>query len=101
MIMGEALQQYAAELQQNGWHIRQRQGGMSYWLEMPAGSDSRMLAQKAMQQSILIEAGGMFFDDSDNNHHHIRLGFSSLDEKSITDGIDLFYDIVRKNVNKP
>ncbi len=101
MIMGAALQQYADELQQNGWHIRQRQGGMSYWLEMPAGSDSRLLAKKAMQQGILIEAGGMFFDDSDHNHHHMRLGFSSLDEKNITDGIDLFYDIVRKNVNKP
>ena len=97
MVMGAALQQYASDLQQNGWHIRPSQGGMSYWLEMPEGSDSRMLAQKAMQQGILIEAGGIFFDRSDNNHHYVRLGFSSLDEKNITNGIDLFYNIIKKH----
>ncbi|MCH9852395.1 MAG: PLP-dependent aminotransferase family protein [Alphaproteobacteria bacterium] len=96
MVMGEALQQYASDLQKNGWHIRPRQGGMSYWLEMPEGNDSRALAQQAMQQGILIEPGGIFFDRHENNHHHIRLGFSSLEEKNITNGIDLFYDIIKK-----
>ena len=96
MIMGEALQQYASNLQQDGWQIRPSQGGMSYWLEMPEGSDSRVLAQKAMQHSILIETGGIFFDKHEDNHHHIRLGFSSLDEKSITNGIDLVYELIKK-----
>ena len=69
-------------------------GGSAYWIKGPASLDSEQLAIEAKQHGILIEPGNTFFSQGDNVRNYFRLGFSSISEDKIAEGIPLLANLV-------
>jgi GntR family transcriptional regulator/MocR family aminotransferase len=63
------------------------QGGSSVWLEGPAWLDTRLLASRAKERSVLIEPGDAFFHSEQPSLNYFRLGFSSIAEDRIEAGV--------------
>ncbi len=64
-------------------------GGTAFWVRGPAACDARLLAQSCAVQSILIEPGDVHFGQDHPPMNYFRLGFSSITEGRINDGISL------------
>ncbi|NHN56703.1 PLP-dependent aminotransferase family protein [Calidifontibacter sp. DB0510] len=63
-------------------------GGVSLWIEGPKGLDGREVAARAQEQGVLIEQGALFFHPSRRRHQrYLRLGYSAIPQRSITEGI--------------
>ena len=89
-IMGDALRAHLP-----GWHRPPSFGGSSYWLTGPDGLDAEKLAEKALENSLLIEPGAIFYDDSKAHLNTLRLGFSSIRTERIAEGIEKLSRIAR------
>lgn len=72
-----------------GWSHTPAFGGTSFWVEGPRGFDAVQLATEAIKDGILIEPGDIFFADSENHKNYFRLGFSSIPDERIEEGIRL------------
>ena len=64
-------------------------GGTAFWVRGPAACNARLLAQACALQSILIEPGDVHFGQDQPPMNYFRLGFSSITEDRINDGISL------------
>ena len=64
-------------------------GGTAFWVRGPAACNARPLAQACALQSILIEPGDVHFGQDQPPMNYFRLGFSSITEDRINDGISL------------
>jgi GntR family transcriptional regulator / MocR family aminotransferase len=62
-------------------------GGSSFWIEGPAWLDARRLAEEARQARILIEPGDVHFAEEEPPRNFFRLGFSSIANAAIPEGI--------------
>ncbi len=62
-------------------------GGSALWLKGPDNLDSRQLAEELMEEGVLIEPGDVFFYPMQEKCPYFRLGFSSLPEERIPEGI--------------
>ena len=62
-------------------------GGSSFWMRAPAGMDTRTLAQRLQEDSVLIEPGNPFFSGEDTPRNYYRLGYSSIQHDRIDEGI--------------
>ena len=81
-IMGQAIKEHGLEIAGGG------DGGSSFWMRAPEGTDTRALAMELRQESVLIEAGAPFFaDEADRPSRFFRLAYSSIPEARISDGI--------------
>jgi len=63
-------------------------GGTAYWVEGPEKLDSTTLQSEAQKQGILIESGDIFFMQPDQHKNYFRLGFSSISDTKIDQGIE-------------
>lgn len=64
-------------------------GGSSVWIEAPAGLDAAVLATALRQDSVLIEPGAVFFEAPPDPCPFFRLGYGSIADHRIADGIRL------------
>ena len=64
-------------------------GGTAFWVRGPAACNARLLAQACALQRILIEPGDVHFGQDQPPMNYFRLGFSSITENRINDGISL------------
>ena len=62
-------------------------GGTAFWVRGPEACNARLLAQACARQSILIEPGDVHFGQDQPPMNFFRLGFSSIAEDRINDGI--------------
>jgi GntR family transcriptional regulator/MocR family aminotransferase len=69
-------------------------GGTSYWVEGPAGLDTRELKERARAAGILIESGDICFMEKNPPQNFIRLGYSSISSKQIEPGIRKLADLI-------
>ncbi len=90
-IMGESLSRYLPESTQIPTF-----GGTAYWVKGPDGLDSTQLQMEAQQNGILIEPGDIFFMQPDQHKNFFRLGFSSLSENKIDDGLKKLVELVHR-----
>ncbi|MEM7198592.1 MAG: PLP-dependent aminotransferase family protein, partial [Pseudomonadota bacterium] len=56
--------------------------------------DSEKLAQILARQSVLIEPGAVFFGTANPPKNHFRLGFSTINEAAIAQGMPIIADAV-------
>ena len=70
-------------------------GGTSFWIKGPDWLDSRLLAEKAAEQGVLIEPGDVFFQPESPPLNYFRIAYSSIDEGKIAEGIERLAQIVR------
>lgn len=64
-------------------------GGSSIWMRGAEGSDSGVLAERLRAESVLIEPGDVFFENPPSPCPFFRLGYSSIGENAIADGIGI------------
>ncbi len=69
-------------------------GGLSFWLEGPAGLDARLLAERALARGIVIEPGDVHFFIEPRPRQFFRLGFSAIADELIEPGIKLLAEVV-------
>lgn len=72
-------------------------GGSSCWVTGPSSLDSQKLAHMAERQGVFIEPGNVFYRSVEQGQHNrFRLGFSSIDSKNISAGIEQLSHIYRE-----
>ena len=71
-------------LEETGAHF----GGTSFWIKGPEWLDARILAEKAAEQSILVEPGHHFFNAKTPPQNYFRMAYSSIHEDKINDGFE-------------
>ncbi|MBI1170749.1 aminotransferase class I/II-fold pyridoxal phosphate-dependent enzyme [bacterium] len=60
-------------------------GGSSFWMRAPV--DTEDLAARLRAEGVLIEPGRTFFDPAREDRHHYRLGYGSIAQNRIAEGI--------------
>jgi GntR family transcriptional regulator/MocR family aminotransferase len=63
-------------------------GGTSFWVRGPDGTDCEDLGMAALDEGVVIEPGRIYFGEQPRPKHYFRLGFSSIGEDRIEDGIE-------------
>ena len=63
-------------------------GGTSFWIKGPEWLDARLLAKRAAEQGILIEAGDVFFAPENPPLNYFRIAYSSIASEKIPEGIE-------------
>ncbi len=63
-------------------------GGTSFWVKGPDGTDCEKLGMAALEQGVVIEPGRIYFGERPRPTNYFRLGFSSIGEGLIEDGIE-------------
>ena len=91
-IMGQALADHLP-----GWSKAPTFGGTSYWVSGPDGFDAARLADRALDDGVIIEPGGVNFALKEAPRNNFRLGFSSIAAERIEPGIRLLADIVKRD----
>ena len=71
-------------------------GGTSFWVSGPDWLDSRILAECAKQDGVLIEAGDVFFDRDTSPLNYFRLSYSAISTDRIPEGIARLAASMRK-----
>ena len=92
-VMGEALNRYLPESSRIPSF-----GGTSYWVQGPAGLDTRELKERARAAGILIESGDICFMQENPPQNFIRLGYSSISAKQIEPGIRKLAELIHSAV---
>ena len=70
-------------------------GGTSFWVSGPDWLDSRILAKRAIEDGVLIEAGDVFFDDEAPLLNYFRLAYSAIPSERIPEGVARLAAVMR------
>ncbi len=73
-------------------------GGTAFWVKGPENLDSIQLQLEAQKQGILIESGDIFFMQPEQHKNYFRLGFSSISENKIDEGLEKLCKIIHSMV---
>lgn len=82
--MGGALEQHLP-----GWAQTPSFGGTSFWVRGPEKLDAGELAQRALEEGVVIEPGDICFMNPSQHRNTFRLGFSSISQDRIAPGIEI------------
>ncbi len=82
--MEEAIAQHSLRIAGQGTH-----GGSSFWMRAPEEIDTKILAKRLRNNSVLIEPGHSFFGSETQPQNYFRLGYSSIPTSRISDGIKI------------
>lgn len=75
------------------------EGGMSFWITLPAGYDAAELLIHTRQQGVLFVPGRHFYFQNPQPNT-LRLSFASLSEKQIARGVQIFGDVLKREFRK-
>ncbi|PID33697.1 MAG: 2-aminoadipate aminotransferase [Thiotrichales bacterium] len=76
--------------------LESQHGGSALWIKGPDGLDSRKLAKALLNEGVLIEPGDVYFYPKKEKCEYFRLGFSSLPEDKIAEGIKIIADKIKQ-----
>jgi 2-aminoadipate transaminase len=93
--MEEALEKHMPE----GTAWTRPEGGMTVWVTLPPGFDAGDLLIHARERGIYFVPGRYFYLQNPQPNT-LRFGFSSVDEKSITRGIQTFCELLKTELRK-
>ena len=71
-------------------------GGTSFWVEGPPDLDCEKLGMAALEQDVVIEPGQIYFGERPRPKNYFRLGFSSIGEEMIEEGIKRLASVMDK-----
>ncbi len=75
------------------------EGGMSVWIELPAGLDAGELLVKARDRRVIF-APSRFFYFQQVRHNAFRLSFAALSEEQIEKGVVILGELLKMEVRK-
>ena len=90
-VMNAALEQHLPN-----WSQSSSFGGTSFWLTGPSNLDATELFKQALEDGIVIETGDVCFHPATRQTNCFRLGFSSIPEDRIANGIERLAAILRR-----
>jgi GntR family transcriptional regulator/MocR family aminotransferase len=64
-------------------------GGSALWMRAPEHVDTRVLAQRLAEKSVLIEPGHSFFSGPSAPNNFYRLAYSSIPTPRIAGGVEI------------
>jgi len=70
------------------WSVPSTDGGMSLWVAGPKELDAAALAEKALDDGVVIEPGRSCFLGPDRPARYFQLGFAAIDRDAIRPGIE-------------
>lgn len=82
------------------WTISPNQGGSSIWVTGPTTLDARVLAQRCLQKGVLIEPGNIHYISDDRPYNRFRLGYTSINENNIEEGIKIISQVAESITSK-
>ncbi len=82
-VMSAAIERYGLTVAGGG------DGGSSFWMQAPEGTDTEVLARALKEKGVLIEPGAPFFPDAPRPTNYYRLAYSSIPKDRIGEGISL------------
>jgi len=94
-VLDEALRKNMPE----GVRWNRPEGGMCFWLELPAGFDASELMIHARERGVLFAPGRYFYVQSPMPNT-LRLGFANLNEKQLVRGVVILADLLRVEMRK-
>jgi len=71
-------------------------GGTSFWVKGPKGTDCEKLGIAALEQGVVIEPGRIYFGGRPRPTNYFRLGFSSISENLIEEGIEQLAEVMEE-----
>lgn len=71
------------------WDVALPPGGVSIWVEGPAGLDATALAQTLLRQGVIIERGDIYYLEAKRHRNSFRLGFAATRPEAIAPGISI------------
>ena len=71
------------------WKVAPNQGGSFVWVYGPPQLDARELATACQDVGVLIEPGSAFYMSESRPLNSFRLGYTSIPEARIADGVAL------------
>jgi len=78
------------------WEVTLPTGGLSLWLPGPPGFDAVAVAEQALTQGVVVEAGDMCYLQDPAPRNSIRLGFAGSKATAIEPGIAKLGEIIRR-----
>lgn len=87
--MNEAMSEFFPET------FKAMSGGLSVWVEGPAGLDIRDLTEKARAKGVILYRTDLHFSRESRRYNFMRLGFSSIEVKKIRNGVRIVSELVR------
>ena len=75
------------------------EGGMSVWVELPAGLDAGELLVKSRDRGVIF-APARYFYFQEPRHNAFRLCFTHLANEQIAEGISILGDLLRAEIRK-
>src|SRR5699024_7227487 len=78
------------------WAVPFPAGGVSVWIEAPAGINGRVLAEDCLRRGVVIEPGDPFFLSPEDNLNYFRLGFPAIDLEDIEHGLRLLREAIEQ-----
>ncbi len=69
-------------------------GGSSFWVQLPEHINAQRLEVAALEKGIILNAGNHYFARRDGPENFCRLGFSSIQEDKIEEGIEKLASII-------
>jgi 2-aminoadipate transaminase len=75
------------------------EGGMTIWVTLPAGFDAGDLLIHARERGVYFVPGRYFYLQSPQPNT-LRLGFASVDEKTIARGIEILCELLKRELKK-
>ena len=95
--MAEALDRHLPE----GCEWQRPQGGMFFWLRLPAGCDAMALLPRAVAAGIAYVPGSAFYAHAAQSDHGrtLRLSFVTLAPDDIADGVAILGRLLREHLD--
>jgi DNA-binding transcriptional MocR family regulator len=75
------------------------EGGMAVWVRLPEGLDASALLFKARERYVLFTPGRYFYFQG-VEHNTLRLGFTAVPEKKITQGIEILGELIKTELRQ-
>jgi len=82
------------------WPIDPPPGGVSVWIEGPHDLDCVTLAQRALEDGVVIERGDIYFADPAAHRNALRLGFAAITPEAIGPGVALLARLVHEQLGR-
>ena len=96
--MADALQRHLPE----GCEWQRPQGGMFFWIRLPAGCDALALLPKAVAAGIAYVPGSAFYAHTASHpadHRTLRLSFVTLAPDDIAEGVAILGRVLREHLD--
>ncbi|MCL2786536.1 MAG: PLP-dependent aminotransferase family protein [Methanomassiliicoccaceae archaeon] len=72
-------------------------GGLFAWIELPEGTDARVILERCLERNVAFVPGGSFFPNG-GHENTLRINFSNMPEERIVKGLRIMADVIKESL---